>query len=73
MKEWPSSFWAAIFILLACSLLVTALFSKSSNSSAVITAATSIITGAFGYIQGKRESSSALENPTVPVEPAKTK
>lgn len=54
MKEWPDSFWAAIFILLACLLAIVSLFAHSNGAGAVITMASSIITGAFGYIQGKK-------------------
>jgi hypothetical protein len=63
MKDWPNSGWAAVFILLACALAVAALFSRSANSTAVITMASSIITGAFGYIQGKKDAESTLQTP----------
>jgi hypothetical protein len=86
MKEWPDSFWAAMFILLACLLALASLFSHSPGATAVITMASSIITGAFGYIQGKKSASDSLQVPpnagasttvsvvpTQPVEPAQTK
>jgi hypothetical protein len=66
MKEWPDSFWAAMFILLACSLAIVSLFSKSSGTGAVITMASSIITGAFGYIQGKKAGAESVTAPTNP-------
>lgn len=55
MKEYPNSFWAAIFILIASIVAVVALFSDSKEAAAVITMAASIITGSFGYIQGHRD------------------
>lgn len=67
-----NSAWAAVFILLACVLACVALFSHSPNAASVITIGSSIITGAFGYIQGKRdgESSNSIQIPTNPNAPA---
>lgn len=59
MKNMTNSAWAAVFIFLACVLACVALFSKSGNSTSVITISSSIITGAFGYIQGKKDGESA--------------
>ena len=53
MKELTNSFWAAVFILMASVLAVVALHSTNTAAGAVITMASSIITGAFGYIQGR--------------------
>jgi hypothetical protein len=49
MKDFPDSFWAAMFILMASVLAVVALWSphQAAGASAVITMASSIITGAF--------------------------
>ncbi len=69
MKDLPDSFWAAIFILLACLLAIVSLFSPSPGAQAVITMASSIITGAFGYIQGKKAGADSV---TVPLPPATT-
>lgn len=55
MRE-QDSFWAAIFISIAATVAIVALFSHSKDSSAVITMASSIITGAFGYVQGKKST-----------------
>ena len=63
MKDLPNSFWASVFIALAATLLIVALFVPSKDSPAVITAASSIITGAFGYIQGHKDGA-ASQNPT---------
>ena len=67
MKDWPDSFWAAMFILLACGLAIVSLFAHSNGAGAVITMASSIITGAFGYIQGKKAASA--DSVTVPPNP----
>lgn len=63
MKDLPNSFWAACFILLACILAVITLFAPNKDTAAVITMASSIITGAFGYIQGKKDSADSLQTP----------
>jgi hypothetical protein len=56
MKDLPNSFYAAVFIGLACVLAVVALYAPGgSDKAAVITMASSIITGAFGYIQGHKD------------------
>lgn len=64
MKNMTNSAWAGVFILLACLLACVALFSKSPNAASVITIGSSIITGAFGYIQGKADSKNST--PDVP-------
>jgi len=72
MKDMTNSAWAAVFILMACILAGIALFSHSPNATSVITIGSSIITGAFGYIQGKKdgESSNSIQIPTNPNAPA---
>lgn len=64
MKNMTNSAWAAVFIVMACILACLCLFSKSPNAASVLTICTSIITGAFGYIQGKADSKNSL--PDVP-------
>jgi hypothetical protein len=66
MKDYPDSFWAALFILMACMLALASLFSQSAGATAVITMASSIITGAFGYIQGKKSSQDSVQVPVNP-------
>lgn len=72
MKEMNNSAWAAVFIFLACVLACVALFSHSSNANSVITIASSIITGAFGYIQGKKDGENSLSVPMNPDSPPST-
>ena len=66
MKEFPNSFWAAIFMGMAAVLAVVALFApmRENVTMAVVTMASSIITGAFGYIQGHKDGSNEANNPT---------
>lgn len=59
MKNMTNSAWAAVFIFLACILACVALFAHSPETGAVITISSSIITGAFGYIQGKKDGDSS--------------
>ena len=62
--------WAAVFMLLACILAITALFSHSSNADKVITIASSIVTGAFGYIQGYTAGKNSIQIPQNPDSPS---
>jgi len=70
MKDVPNSGWATLFIFMACVLAITALFSHSPNAASVITISTSIITGAFGYIQGLHVGSNSLQIPMNPDSPS---
>jgi hypothetical protein len=63
MKDMTNSAWAAVFIFFACIVAVIALFSHSANATSVITISSSIITGAFGYIQGKKDGENSLQLP----------
>lgn len=72
MKDMTNSAWAAVFILLACVLACIALFSHSGNAASVITISSSIITGAFGYIQGKKDGENSLSVPMNPDSPPST-
>lgn len=75
MKELPNAFWAFMFVLVACVLAGICLLTpfRENVTMAVVTMASSIVTGAFGYIQGYREGGSHLNNanPTNPAEPGK--
>jgi hypothetical protein len=67
MNKFPNPFWAAIFIILACVLAVTALFSPVKDNNAiqqVLTLAASIVTGAFGYIQGVKDGAASISVPS---------
>lgn len=72
MKDMTNSAWAAVFILMACILALASLFSHSSNATMVGTMASSIITGAFGYIQGKKDGENSLSVPMNPDSPPST-
>lgn len=72
MKNMTNSAWAAVFIFFACIVAIVALFSHSSNATSVITISSSIITGAFGYIQGKKEGESSIQVPMNPDSPQST-
>lgn len=68
MKDYPNAFWASIFIVLAAIVAVIALYAptKENVTMAVITIASNIISGSFGYIQGHKDA--ANQNPTQPKE-----
>lgn len=81
MKDLPNAFWAASFIAMAIIVAVIVLFSPSPENvkQNVLTLCSSVITGAFGYIQGKRDSSDSITVPpnttattTVSVNPTPT-
>jgi len=74
MNKLPNPFWALLFMLLGCVLLLAVLVKVTANTTqlelgvlmAVATAGTSIISGAFGYIQGRKESADSVNVPTNP-------
>jgi hypothetical protein len=68
MKDIPNAAWAASFICMAIIVAVIVLFSPAPENikQNVLTLASSIVTGAFGYIQGKHDSSDSV---TVPPNP----
>lgn len=68
MNKLPSAFWATIFIITAFSVVVVVLFCHAPDNvkQNVLTIASSVVTGAFGYIQGKRETSDSITIPTNP-------
>jgi hypothetical protein len=72
MKDLSNSGWAAIFIFMAAVIAIVALFSHSPNATSVITIASSIITGAFGYIQGVSTGKNSLQVPLNPDSPSPT-
>jgi hypothetical protein len=64
MKDLPNSFWAAVFIAMACILATIALVvHDKTDTTAVITMCASIITGAFGYIQGVKDGRNSVQVP----------
>lgn len=72
--ERPNAYWATIYLGFASVLAVVALFAptKENVTMAVLTLASSIATGAFGYIQGHRDGVNSVNtNPTSPVNPDK--
>ena len=90
MRDLPNAFWAASFICMSVVVAVIVLFSNSPENvkQNVLTLCSSIVTGAFGYIQGKRDAEHSLQvpmspnpgtttsvtvNPTPPEAPAQTK
>lgn len=72
MKDMTNSAWAAVFIFMACVMALVALYSKSANAPSVITIGSSIITGAFGYIQGVSAGKNSLQVPVNPDSPTPT-
>ena len=67
MKDLPNSFWASVFIAMACLLAAFALMAKDkTDTTAVITMCASIITGAFGYIQGVKDGRNSINVPQDP-------
>lgn len=67
LKDLPNPFWAATFILIASGLAVAAMLTKDkSDTAAIITMASSIITGAFGYIQGHKDGAATVSVPSQP-------
>lgn len=68
MKDLPNAFWATVFLLLAVVLAIAALFHPNvpNVTMAVITLASSIATGAFGYIQGHKDGVASVSVPTQP-------
>jgi hypothetical protein len=72
MKELPNPAWAAVFMFMACIMAESSLFSHSSNATMVVTIASSIITGAFGFIQGVSVGKNSLQVPMNPDSPQST-
>lgn len=78
MKDLPNPFWATLFMVLGCILLLSVLVKVNTQTTttmlgvlmAVATAGTSIISGAFGYIQGRKDG--AANSVNVPTNPTST-
>ncbi len=75
MKDLPNPFWALSFMVLGCVLLMAVLLKVNTGTTtvmlgvlmAVATAGTSLISGAFGYIQGVKAGANSVQ---VPLDPA---
>lgn len=65
MRDMPNAFWAASFIFIAAVIAVIVLFSPAPENikQNVLTLCSSVVTGAFGYIQGKRDAADAITVP----------
>lgn len=74
MDKWPQPFWAIILAAMGVELAVVALFSGAEKDIkiAVIGLASSIVTGALGYIGGHAVASikASNANPQQPEGPA---
>jgi hypothetical protein len=68
MKDIPNALWAAYFITVATILVIVILFAPSPDNLklAVLGFGSNIVTGAFAYIQGKRDGADSV---TVPPNP----
>lgn len=68
MKDWPNAFWAALFILMAVVLAIVALLrpSQATVTMAVVTIASNIVSGSFGYISGHRDGQNSVQVPLTP-------
>lgn len=74
MKDLPNPFWALLFMVLGCILLMGVLIKVNVNTTtvmlgvmmAVTTAGTSIISGAFGYINGHKDGVASVSIPSQP-------
>ena len=74
MKDLPNPFWALLFMLLGCVLLVGCLFKIGLMTTtvelgvimAVATAGTNLISGAFGYINGHKDGVASVKIPSQP-------
>lgn len=74
MKELPNPFWATLFLALAAILALAALLHPGVQTvtMAVLTLASNIASGAFGYISG-HAAGAASATPTPPADPAQPK
>jgi hypothetical protein len=77
VKDLPNPFWALLFMVLGCVLLIVVLLKITANTTqieigilmAVATAGTNMITGAFGYIQGVSAAKNSMQIPVNPDSP----
>lgn len=72
MKDLPNAAWAAYFITVATVLVIVLLFAPSPENFklAVLGFGSNVVTGAFAYIQGKRDGAAA-QDPTQTSNPTK--
>jgi hypothetical protein len=70
MNNLPNPFWAFLFACLGVALIALALYhpAEPGVTTAVISAGTALIAGAFGYING--HAAGAASVPTMPANPA---
>lgn len=69
MKDLPNPFWALMFMLLGCALLLAVLWHSTAAIGilmAVATAGSNLISGAFGYINGHKDGVASVSVPTQP-------
>lgn len=67
MKDLPNPFWALMFMVLGCVLLLAVLFKVNAQTTAVMlgvltavaTAGSSLVAGAFGYINGHKDGTAS--------------
>lgn len=74
MKDIPNAFWAAIFISIGSGLVAALIFAPGPENFklAVLGFCSSIITGAYGYIQGHKDGSNSVQVPLAPSSTAST-
>lgn len=70
MKDLPNPFWALMFMLLGCLLLIAVLLKAATATTAalgilmaVATAGSNLISGAFGYINGHKDGVASVSTP----------
>ncbi len=77
ITDQSNSFWAVILICIACIVAVICLYApmRENVTMAVMTMASSIVTGAFGYIQGRKDEATnrAIATVVQPLPPPTTK
>lgn len=80
MKDLPNPAWAFLFMVLGCLLLFAVLIKVNASTTtvmlgvlmAVATAGSSIISGAFGYINGHKDGAASVSVPSQPSSNAAT-
>jgi len=74
MKDLPNTFWAFLFMVLGCLLLFAVLIKVNASTTtvmlgvlmAITTAGSSLISGAFGYINGHKDGVASVSVPSQP-------
>jgi hypothetical protein len=80
MKDLPNPFWAFLFMVLGCILLLAVLLKINGSTTtvmlgvlmAITTAGTSLISGAYGYINGHKDGALSVSVPSQPSPGAST-